>query len=180
MNKMYVYVIRSRNKDNKNVPGFHERCKTMVMYEQDEDKVYEEFKAFAAKGVPGEKTRLYKTVNVRDEEKCRKELIIKLLCGASLTKMRSTLASVCQQDKCRAESKWLFDFDSKDQDVLERFVADVNHWTPTEIHETPNGYAIVTEHGFDTRELLEKFKDVDITLKKDELLFLSMIENTKE
>ena len=38
MSRMYVYVIRFRNKDNKNVPGFHERCKTMVMYEHDEDK----------------------------------------------------------------------------------------------------------------------------------------------
>lgn len=174
-NKMYVYVIRSRNKDNKNLPGFHERAKTMVVYEQDEPKVYEEFKAFAAKGVPGEKTRLYRTVNARDEEKCRKELIIKLLCGASLTKMRSTLASACQQDKCRAESRWLFDFDSKDRNVLNDFVADVKVFTDVEVHETPNGYAIVTEHGFDTRELLNKYKDVEITLKKDELLFLDMI-----
>ena len=176
MSKMYVYVIRSRNKDNKNVLGFHERCKTMVMYEQDEDKVYEEFKAFAAKGVPGEKTRLYKTVNARDEEKCRKELIIRLLNNASLTKMRSVLASACQQSKCRAESKWLFDFDSKDENRLQDFLEDVNHWTSTETYETPNGYAIVAEHGFDTRELFEKYKDMDITLKKDELLFLDMIQ----
>lgn len=181
MNKMYVYVIRSRNKDNKNVPGFHERCKTMVMYEQDESKVYEEFKAFAAKGVPGEKTRLYKTVNARDEEKCRKELIIRLLNNASLTKMRSTLASVCQQDKCRAESKWLFDFDSKDQKELHRFTMYIGQYTTVDtVRETPNGYAVVVNHGFDTRELFEIFKGVDITLKKDELLFIDIIEKEKD
>lgn len=175
-NRMYVYMIRSRNKDNKGVPGFHERAKTLIVYKQDEAKVYEEFKAFAAKGLPGEKTRLYRSVNARDEEKCRKELIIKLLCGASLTKMRSVLASACQQEKCRAESKWLFDFDSKDEDRLQDFLEDVNHWTPTETYETPNGYAIVAELGFDTRELFEKYKDIDITLKRDELLFLDMIQ----
>ena len=98
MSRMYVYVIRSRNKDNKNVPGFHERCKTMVMYEGDESKVYEEFKSFADKGVPGEKTRLYKTVNARDEEKCRKELIIRLLNNASLTKMRIPRGRQHQQE----------------------------------------------------------------------------------
>lgn len=31
--------------------------------------------------------------------------------------------------------------------------------------------------GFDTRELMEKWKNYDITLKKDELLFLDMITN---
>lgn len=44
-----------------------------------------------------------------------------------------------------------------------------------ERHKTPHGYAIVVPHGFDTRELMEKWKDYDITLKKDELLFLDII-----
>ena len=180
MNKMYVYVIRSRNKDNKNVPCFHERCKTMVMYEHDEDKVYEEFRLFADKGVLREKTRLYRTVNARDEEKCRKELIIRLLNDASLTKMRSVLASVCQQDKCRAESKWLFDFDSKDQKELHKFTMYIGQYTTVDmVRETPNGYAVIVNHGFDTRELFEIFKGVDITLKKDELLFMDIIEKER-
>lgn len=42
---------------------------------------------------------------------------------------------------------------------------------------TPHGYAIVAEHGFDTRGLMKKWKDYDITLKKDELLFLDIITN---
>lgn len=46
-----------------------------------------------------------------------------------------------------------------------------------EAHKTPHGYAIVVPHGFDTRKLMETWKDYDITLKKDELLFLDMITN---
>ena len=45
-------------------------------------------------------------------------------------------------------------------------------------YKTPHGYAIVVPHGFDTRELIEKWKDYDITLKRDKSLFLDMI--TKE
>ena len=48
---------------------------------------------------------------------------------------------------------------------------------PVYKYKTPNGYAIVCQHGFDTRELMEKWKDYDITLKKDELLFLDMKES---
>ena len=46
-----------------------------------------------------------------------------------------------------------------------------------EKYKTPNGYAVVVNHGFDTRDLLKKWKDYDITLKRDELLFLRMEEN---
>ena len=30
MSDLYVYLIRSRNKDNKNVPNFKERAKTIL------------------------------------------------------------------------------------------------------------------------------------------------------
>ena len=46
-----------------------------------------------------------------------------------------------------------------------------------EAHKTPHGYAIIVSHGFDTRELMEGWKDYDITLKKDGLLFLDMTTN---
>lgn len=40
-----------------------------------------------------------------------------------------------------------------------------------------NLYVYLVSHGFDTRELMKKWKDYNITLKKDELLFLDMITN---
>ena len=62
------------------------------------------------------------------------------------------------------------------------FLSDINHFSGIKLidmncHKTPHGFAIVVPHGFDTRELMEKWKDYDITLKKDESLFLDMITN---
>ena len=182
MSDLYVYLIRSRNKDNKDVLNFKERIKTILEYKENEDRVIKEFHKFAADGVPGEKTRLYRSVNSRNEEKIREEFIIRLLRDKpSMTKLNRTLASVAQQVENRDESKWLFDFDVDDEEKVDDFINDIyfcsgieNH----ELHKTPNGYAIIVPHGFDIRELVEKWKDYDITLKRDELLFLDMIKRS--
>lgn len=181
MSNLYVYLIRFRNKDNKDVPNFKERAKTILEYKENEDKVIEAFKSFAIKGVPGEQTRLYRSVNSRNEEKIREELIIRLLRDKpSMTQLNRTLASVAQQVQNRDESKWLFDFDVDNEEKVEDFIDDIYFYSELdnhELHKTPHGYAIIVPYGFDTRELMEKLKDYDITLKKDELLFLDMITN---
>ena len=98
MSNLYVYLIRSRNKDNKNIPNFKERAKTILEYRENADKVIDAFKSFAAKGLPGEQTRLYRSVNSRNEEKIREEFIIRLLRDKpSMTQLNRTLASVAQQ-----------------------------------------------------------------------------------
>lgn len=181
MSNLYVYLIRSRNKDNKDVPNFKERIKTILEYKENEDKVNEEFHKFAADGVPGERTRLYRSVNSRNEEKIRKEFIIRLLRDKpSMTKLNRTLASVAQQVENRDESKWLFDFDVDDESLMCDFVHDIIIFSgipssDIQVYNTPHGHAIVVPHGFDIRKLMEKWKDYDITLKRDELLFLDMI-----
>ena len=183
MSNLYVYLIRSRNKDNKDIPNFKERAKTILEYNENEDKVIEAFKNFAAKGVPGEQTRLYRSVNSRNEEKIREELIIRLLRDKpSMTQLNRTLASVAQQVLNRGESKWLFDFDVDNYFFKTEFINDIVKVLNIaedniESFNTPHGYAIIVPHGFDTRELMENWKDYDITLKKDELLFLDMITN---
>ena len=182
MSNLYVYLIRSRNKDNKDIPNFKERAKTILEYRENEDKVIDAFKSFVAKGVPGEQIRLYRSVNSRNEEKIRKELIIRLLRDKpSITQLNRTLASIAQQVQNRDESKWLFDFDVDDDKLALGFINDITNYgfvfNQIEMYKTPHGFAIVIPHGFDTRELMEKWKDYDITLKKDELLFLDMITN---
>lgn len=181
MSNLYVYLMRSRNKDNKDISNFKQRVKTILEYKENEDKVIEAFKSFAAKGVPGEQTRLYRSVNSRNEEKITEEFIIRLLRDKpSMTQLNRTLASVAQQVQNRDESKWLFDFDVDNEEKVEDFIDDIYFYSELDNHElykTPHGYAIIVPHGFDTRELMEKWKDYDITLKKDELLFLDMITN---
>lgn len=183
MSNLYVYLIRSRNKDNKDVPNFKERAKTILEYKENEDKIIEEFKSFAAKGVPGEQTRLYRSVNSRNEEKIREEFIIRLLRDKpSITKLNRTLASVALQVQNRDESKWLFDFDVDDELLMNDFVHEIVMYSEIplldiEVYKTPHGYAIIVPHRFDTRQLMKECKDYDITLKKDDLLFLDMIMN---
>lgn len=177
MSNLYVYLMCSRNKDNKNVSGFKERTKTILEYKENEARVMETFRDFAAKGVPGESTRFYRSVNSRNEEKVREELTIRLLCDKpSVTKLNSTLASVALKANNRDESKWLFDFDVDDYEALRMFRMDlVLLGIHNDCHKTPHGYAVIAEHGFDTRELMEKWKDYDITLKRDDMLFFDMI-----
>lgn len=182
MSNLYVYLMRSRNKDNKDIPNFKQRVKTILEYKENEGKVIEAFKSFAAKGLPGEQTRLYRSVNSRNEEKIRKELIIRLLRDKpSMTQLNRTLASVALQVQNRDDSKWLFDFDVDDDKLALGFINDITNYgfvfNQIEMYKTPHGYAIIVPHRFDTRELMEKWKDYDITLKKDDLLFLDMITN---
>lgn len=182
MSSLYVYLMRSRNKDNKDIPNFKGRVETILEYKENENKIIEKFSDFAAKGVPGEQTRLYRSVNSRNEEKIREELIIRLLRDKpSMTQLNRTLASVALQAQNRDESKWLFDFDVDDDKLALGFIDDITNYgfvfNQIEMYKTPHGYAIIVPHGFDTRGLMEEWKDYDITLKKDELLFLDMITN---
>lgn len=44
-----------------------------------------------------------------------------------------------------------------------------------ETTKTPNGYAVVIKHGFDTRKLMDKWGS-DVELKRDDMLFVSSIK----
>lgn len=98
-----------------------------------------------------------------------------------MTQLNRTLASVAQQIQNRDESKWLFDFDVDDDSLVLEFIYDITNYgivfNQIKLYKTPHGFAVIVPHGFDTRELIEKWKDYDITLKKDELLFLDMMTN---
>lgn len=72
MEKLYAYTMVSRNKDNKGVLGFKQRTKAYLCYESEEAKIMEKFDRFVSDGVRGEKSRLYKSVNARNEEKTKK------------------------------------------------------------------------------------------------------------
>lgn len=183
MSNLYVYLMYSRNKDNKNIPDFKERSKTILEYIENEDRVKDSFKDFATKGLLGEQTRLYRSVNSRNEDKIREDLLVHLIkYKPGMPKLNKTLASVAQKLYNRDESKWLFDFDVDDEDLVIKFILDILSYSYIPVryiekHKTPHGYAIIIPHGFDVRGLMDKWKNYDITLKKDALLFLNMITN---
>ena len=175
-----IYLMKSRNKDNKDIPSFKERTETILEYSENKDKILVKFYHFVTKGVPGEISRLYESVNDRDEDKIRKAFIAKLVTEEpSLVKLNNIITSIAMRKENALEKKWMFDFDCKDKESLDRFLSELKSLDITYIvHNTPNGYAIVTEHGFDTRDLLEKFSDVDITLKRDDMLFVSILKKS--
>lgn len=179
--KLRVVLFVSRNKDNKDVEGFKERRDAFVIYQQYPDSVTNElvnrFEAFAAGGVPGEQSRMYISINARDEAKVRKALRLKLIevDDFSLSTLEPLTASIAAKKENAIEKQWMFDFDSQDCTKLFEFIEDIHKLDETLTivrYRTPHGYAVVVNKRFDTRELMKKWSEY-ATLKRDDLLCVS-------
>lgn len=165
---MKIYMFKSRNKDNKDIPGFHERTKAFLAHDDFDPE--EAFISFANKGQNGETCRMYVSINEVDKERVQKHLAADLILNpCDLTKVENKVVSLAM--KYKTTKKWLFDVDTTNRGKLEAFLAEVEkHDVSYTCHKTKNGYAVVTEHGFDTRELTRRFPFVEN--KKDGLLFV--------
>ncbi|GAA5395212.1 hypothetical protein SuUB81_10030 [Streptococcus uberis] len=167
--QLRVVLFTSRNKDNKNVIGFVERTKAFLTTKTVEE-LKDEFKLFVEKGCLEETSRFYISVNERNNSKVQKALIHYLLDNEiNMASIPSKVASIASKKENSLTNKWLFDFDD-DKEKINAFVADVKtlYIAEPEVYETPNGYAVIVEHGFDTRELLKKWDKVE--LKRDAML----------
>lgn len=170
-----VCLFVSRNKDNKYIENFVERRKSFITTKT-KDELAEEFDNFVNHGVEGEMCRMYLSVNTRDNTKVYKELLHFLIDNPdfNLAHIQSKIAGIAAKKECALEKKWMFDFDCEDKDKLNEFMTDImveysNDIIGSTSYRTPNGYAVIISHGFDTRKLLEKWKDI-ATLKRDDLL----------
>lgn len=161
----------SRNKDNKDVKDFKQR-KISFLTDKSLDELKGKFDAFVARGVKGELSRFYISVNERNNESTIKDLQHYLLDHPtfSATKLESKVTSLAMQPQNAAEHKWLFDYDSSKD--LDRFVEDLTlegfKENEIEVHKTVHNYAVVVSHGFDSRKILAKYKDCE--LKRDAML----------
>lgn len=170
--KLKVVLFRSRNKDNKHIEGFKERRRSFVSTKTPKE-LMDSFDAFVEKGVPGEVSRFYHSVNARDNSKIRKALIHYLIDHEDfdVTKLPGKTASIASLTENAAEKRWLFDFD-EEKHLIGDFLNDVRQEVPFGVdiipHQTPNGYAVIVGRGFDTRELLKRWSKVD--LKRDDML----------
>lgn len=178
--KLRVTLFVSRNKDNKDVENFKERRYSFLTTKSDED-LAQEFQDFVNRGVENEFSRLYVSVNERDNEKV-KENFLRFLLDQCLLKtdlnaaaLPTKLAAIAARKENAKTKKWLLDFD-EDESKLEEFIKDMvnaahKHGNTAEfsyeVHKTPNGYGIVTSRGFDTSEFCVKYGNV---VKKDDLL----------
>jgi hypothetical protein len=169
---IYIVLFVSRNKDNKDLSDFKERRKSFITHKTVEE-LQDEFHSFVEMGQKGELSRMYYSVNERDGDKIYKELMHFLFDNPdfNLCSLGSKLAGIAAKKECAKTKKFMFDFDDSNAINLSLFLEDLEHYYGLDyrVYKTPHGYAIVTEHGFDTRELLEKWKDF-VTLKRDDLL----------
>lgn len=164
-------MFTSRNKDNKNVEHFKQRTKVFLT-----DKAYNDhfsqFNAFVADGVVGEMSRMYVSVNARNLDKVNRLLVHKLIDEEIdlLSNMDAKVAGLAMKPECAKTRRWLFDYDDLPNKIydflndLTQEMGDILYVT----NSTPNGHAIVVEHGFDTRLLLKKWENV--SLKRDDML----------
>ena len=174
-----VVLFISRNKDNVDVEGFKERRKSFITKEcMLSEKLLNQFILFKNEGVTGEMSRMYYSVNDRNPDKIYTELLHFLIDNPdfNLTSIDSKLAGIAAKKECRnsASKKWLFDFDMNDDNELEEFLTDIENIDNTikvMFMHTPHGYAVITDKGFDTRTLLEKWEQI-VTLKRDDLLLV--------
>lgn len=194
--KLTVVLFVSRNKDNKNLPNFTERRNAFTTTKKPE-QLYNQFNAFVAQGQVGEMCRMYVSVNPRSNTKTFKALQHKLLHDefnlSSLPQRVAALASLKENAYDSKHLKWLFDFDPVDgkdtEELLQEFLADVQYYHETtqtkqgevrptmtvKTYKTPNGYGVVVDQRFDTRELLAKWTNVE--LKRDDLVCVEWAKN---
>lgn len=154
----------------------------MVNDNYDQDKLIDKFNDFVNKGLVGELSRLYISVNRRDDDKVHKGLLHYLIDhpDTDLSKIDSKIASIASKAENRAESKWLFDIDIQDYDKVAEFIGDLGKYLDIKLisqpHKTINGWYTIVQHGFDTRELLNKWKQ-DVDLKRDDMKLLAYGKN---
>ena len=185
--EIWTILFVSRNKDNRDVENFNQRKKSFVSTKKPED-LLKEFEVFVNEGVKDEFSRFYVSINSRSNTKTFKALQHKMLDEEfNLATMPQRIAAIASKtENAYEKNKWLFDFDPIEnvdlEESLKAFVEDVkqaynetdNRKEPLEVikHKTPNGYAVITTQRFDTRKLMEKWKD-NVELKRDDLLCYS-------
>lgn len=179
---MKTVFLVSRNKDNKNIKDFKERKQTFL-FDNCPLLIRKKFIRFVKEGLPNEFSRLYISVNERDMEKTRTAFICELVKNKdlNLTHIENKLVSLAQMSENALTKKWLFDFDCDNEVLVDEFIKDVLTFSglaenQVQCFKSPNGFAIIVSRGFDTRELLTKWKDM-VSLKRDDMLILDWQKN---
>ncbi|WP_101773481.1 hypothetical protein [Peptostreptococcus faecalis] len=178
-NNYKLILFKSRNKDNRELEGFKERGKTLLLPDiptmQDWEILEEQWIKFIEEGVDGEMSRWYEYIDLRDGEKIRKELIHHLIDfeDTRLDNIMRKIKKIAGKPNMAITKKFLFDLDNiKNNDYSHDFTNDLVNILGSddlyEIYQTPNGFSVVTPHGFDTRKLLAKYPNVE--LKRNALI----------
>lgn len=176
---MYAYLCISRPKDNQHVAGFKKRTRIYLFDESKEERVLQKFRQFVSEGVPGERARLYRSVNERDVEHAGRLLMAELIMKQGtneyvpmLLSLNAKLCSAAMQTQCAVQHRWLFDVDTTDEALFAEFMRVLGECYdgPYTVSDTINGRHVIVEHGFDTRPL-NQFDFVE--LKRDGMTLIA-------
>lgn len=183
---IYTIFFSSRNKDNANLEGFKPRTRTFLSnyanHTELDPNVKHQFDEFVKQGVNSELSRCYVSINPADPVKVNNSLMHYLIDHPMATplQVQNKLISFANTPQNLATHRWLLDCDTPDHN---RFLK-ILHWLENnkipikQYKPTKSGYAIVTEHGFDTREFSKKFPEVEN--KKESDLLIAYAQNKKE
>lgn len=174
---MYVYQAIKRTKDNEIIQG--PRTIREVFYEdrQTSEEVIDKLKSRIAK-FPGA-WRIYRSVNRRNPILAKLELIETLTKqlvvpdSVSNKNPESLWKDILMQPRNKAERLFLLDIDTRDYAVCSAAINSVG--ADCVIHtvvSTPNGYHVVCDP-FNPERLSSL---ADVSIKKDALLFISLLE----
>lgn len=185
-----VVLLVERNKDNKHIDGFEERRRAYTTTKTNEE-LKDDFDEFRTIAKPGVVSRMYVSINRRDNAKTQKALQHFLLdMDIEVQTLPAKVAAIAakQENKLSADNYRFFDLDTQDPVEVEQFVNDMNdayrktmaknpkasydeiELLDYKLHPTRSGYAVIVDKRFDTRELFEKHPDV--ALKVDDMLLI--------
>lgn len=183
-----VVLLVDRNKDNKHLKNFKERRRSYLTTKSNEE-LKKDFDEFVSSAKPGVTSRMYLSLNRRDNTLVQKELQHLLLDQEiPMQALASKCAGIAAGKNCKSpeDSFMFFDIDTKDPDFVKAFTNDViTEYENTmlrnpklkkedlkpfyhHLHETKNGYAFIYKQRFDKSNLMKKYPDVDF--KQDDLL----------
>ena len=180
-----VVMFISRAKDNGDIPNFRKRGRTFLSNEPI-DNLIPQFKEFVEEGRPNEMCRFYVSINPRDIKKTMKKLCVHLIESegtlSTLNSLPQKVVSIAMKPECAAAKSWLFDFDSRDDKLVDEFVQDMmdeEGFDSVRMYRTLNGYGVIAPHGFDTRDLMGKWSYC-CDLKRDAMRFVMIGLKDKE
>jgi len=186
-----VWILKgvSRSKDNEK--GFDRYMRRLVMANEDDiEKCYNDIKSMGNK--KDTTYRVYVSLNSRNVIKGMFSFQKKLLdishgvarglddMKKQTVKLASVWKTVLEQRDCRGTKRILLDVDDNNIDLLDDVVGffvdrDVNVYVA---RPTVSGYAVIVD-ACDLREYYDKFKDEEIDVQKDSMVFVEKWNGTE-
>lgn len=159
--ELYLHQFVIRHKDH----GDMLRTEVRHVFISGKEFLIDEFKEFCKYNHQHCFCRYYRQLNGRLESKVKRDLIAHLVMHPDFNISKTdSLAKryVANYGKDTVTRKWLFDFDSDDKELLDKFEKDLKRYYTGDysVYKTVNGYHIVTENGFkDVDDLVDDYKE---------------------